>query len=272
MAGSSKSSHSERIVIILFLLLSGWWVFLQFTGQSGDLQNQLFGGTYGIIALFGAILGMKNAKEWGGFKSYVGRSMLMFAFGLLLQEFGQLTYWYYIFFKHIDVPYPSIGDIGYFGSIPFYVYGVILLGRSAGVKYTLQSLGAKILALLIPVGMLAFSYVIFLRGYTFDWSHPLTIFLDFGYPFGEAIYISLAIVAYLFSLKVLGGVMKYRVLIILLALFIQYLCDFTFLYQAQQQTWVAGGVNDFMYLISYFVMTVGLIQMDGKKIKKILES
>jgi hypothetical protein len=83
--------------------------------------------------------------------------------------------------------------------------------------------------------------------------------LDFGYPFGQAIYISIAILAFLFSRRLLSGLMRPKILLILAALCMQYASDFTFLYQSHHNTWKAGGVNDYMYLIAYFIMTIALL-------------
>ena len=44
----------------------------------------------------------------------------------------------------------------------------------------------------------------------------------------------------------------------MIALMFQYLSDFTFLYQANAGTWYVGGLNDFLYFISYLMMTLSL--------------
>ena len=89
--------------------------------------------------------------------------------------------------------------------------------------------------------MLAVGYFLFLQGYEFDWSDPLKVFLDFGYPFGQAIYVSIAILTYLLSRGILGGIMKGKILFILFALCMQFLSDYTFLYQSSKGTWSVGG-------------------------------
>lgn len=101
----------------------------------------------------------------------------------------------------------------------------------------------------------------FLRDYEFDFSDPLRVFLDFGYPFGEAIYISIAILTYTLSRKLLGGVMKSRILLIIFAFVVQYIAESNFLYQTLQETWVNGGYGDYIYFLAYFIMTLGLIQL-----------
>ena len=185
----------------------------------------------------------------------------------MLQALGQSVFSFYNLFLHVDIPYPSFADIGFFLSIPAYIYGVILLGAASGVSY-FKSFRHKIFVILIPVTMAFFSYHFFLRGYVFDWSAPLKIFLDFGYPFGQALYISLAVVVYIFSLKFLGGVLRRSILLILTALVIQYVADYNFLYQAINQSWVNGAYGDYIYAVSYFSMAFGLISL-GSMFEKI---
>lgn len=262
MRETIKKEWQAQAAIGIFFLLTVWW-FLSPSFQGAEKQRFLgdFPSIYGIMALWGGIWGVEVSKKWGGFKSLMGRAIIMFALGLFAQEFGQMAYWYYSFFQHIDVPYPSLGDLGYFGSIPLYIYGVLLLAQASGVKIRLQAFTYKLQAVVIPLVMLVVGYTLFLRDYEFDWSNPLKVFLDFGYPFAQAIYISLAILTHLLSKGILGGVMKNKVLFILFALCIQFLSDYTFLYQSSRGTWSVGGVNDYMYLVAYFVMTLGLLQL-----------
>ena len=259
MLDTIKKQLSAKTVLVLYIIFTSWWIYLRLTTTPESLDNQLFAASYGLLALFGGIIGISIAQKWGGFKSLFGRSIYMFSFGLLAQEFGQLMYSYYIYFSNNEVPYPSWGDLGYFGSIILYILGVYFMGRV--VKANLGSFKNKIQAILIPILMLVVAYLLFLSDYEFDISAPLKIFLDFGYPFGQTLYVSLAILVYLLSKNLLGGIMKNKILFILFALVVQFLADYTFLYQASRGTWYAGGLNDFIYLTSYFMMTFGLIQL-----------
>lgn len=252
--------------VILFVAFTTWWVYIDFVLKSSsytDIQNQLFAGVYGVMALVGGIFGLIASKKWGGFKSLFGRSLMFFALGLLAQEFGQIAYSYYLYVSKVNIPYPSVGDVGYFGSALFYIYGAYLLAKGIGLRYSLKNPVKKIVAAVIPLAMLIFSYTIFLRGYQFDFSSfkaGLTVFLDFGYPFSQAIYIAIALLAYLFSLKLLGGKMKMKVLLLLFALVVQYVADFTFLNNAKAQKVYPAGINDYIYFISYSVMTLALLR------------
>lgn len=245
-----------------FVLLTSWWIILQFMNLPHDsLKNQLFAAVYGVIALWGGIWGVTISRKWGGIHSVLGKSILLFSIGLIFQEIGQVTYSSYIYFFHIPVPYPSIGDFFFYGTIPFYILAVIYLAQASGVHISLRSFRSKLQAIVIPVVVLVFSYLIFLQGYEFDWSQPLKVFLDLGVPVGQAIYISLAILTFTLTRGILGGIMRNKVLFILLALLAQYVADWTFLYQASRETWYAGGIDDYMYLCAYVLMTLGLLQL-----------
>lgn len=262
MIETIKREWQAKVAILLLLLLTVWWIISPSVQTS--MGGRFFGdfpSIYGIMALWGGFCGIFIAVKWGGVKSIMGKAILMFSLGLFAQEFGQMAYAYLSFYKNIEVPYPSVGDIGYFGSIPLYIYGVVLLARASGVTIGLKSFQSKVQAVLIPIVLLIGSYFLFLQGYEFDWSNPLKIFLDFGYPFGQAIYLSFAILTFLLSRGVLGGVMKSRILFMLFALSVQFLADYVFLYQSSRGMWSVGGVNDYMYLIAYFLMALALIQL-----------
>lgn len=261
---SSKKADGRYLLVCgVFVLLTVWWLFLRSKTDVSDNELELFSGTYGVMALIGGFLGLKASKRWGGFKSLIGKSILLYSLGLFAQEFGQLAYSFYTQVFNEEVPYPSIGDLGYFGSVILYIVATYYLVKAVSSKQSLSSYSSKIQAFLIPALLLGFSYSEFLKQYEVDWSNPLAVVLDFGYPLGQAVYISLAILVYLFSRKYLGGKMRPVVLFLILALFAQYIADFMFLYQVNNETWTTAGTNDFVYLISYFVMTIALLRFNS---------
>ncbi len=248
---------------LIFAVFFGFWIVLGAKGWRGESdQAELFSALYGLMALFGGVAGLFISKKWGGHKSYIGRAVLLVSLGLLAQEFGQITYSAYTYLFHQEIPYPSLGDLGYFGSVIFYIFAVINIIKATSLKISLGSLKKKTVVVLIPLALLAGSYFMFLRGYEFDFSQPLTVFLDLGYPLGQAFYIALAILAFLLSRKYLGGLMRPVILFLLFALVWQYAADFTFLYQVSRETWETGGSNELIYLIAYFVMTLALVRFN----------
>ncbi len=267
-----RKQPALAVSLLLFIGLSVWWMCINFFSKNvTEYDTQLYAASYQILALFGAIIGFWMATRWGGYKSLLGKSLIFFSLGLLLQSFGQTAYSYYIFFQKIEVPYPSLGDVGYFGSVIAYILGIIYISRVSGFGMSWKIIKNKVYFFVIPILILGISYFFFLKGYEFDWSQKLKMFLDFGYPFGQALYVSMAIVTLVFSRNVLGGIMRRPILLLIFALMIQYLSDFMFLYQASAGTWKAGGFNDYLYSISYFLMSIVLIYT-GNMFTKIKES
>lgn len=258
-----KNNKRALFVLAVFLGFAVvWWPLIHF-GHQSNAHHILdwFAGTYGVVALLGSIWGLQISKKWGGWRSVVGRCIQMFALGLLIQELGQLVFAYYAIFLNNEAPYPSLADIGFFGSIFFYIYGAYLLAKASGAHVSLRKAGNKTIALLLPIALLITSYLLFLRGYEFDWSHPLTVILDFGYPLGQATYVAIAILAFVLSRKLLGGAMHDKIILIIIALCAQYVADSNFLFEASRNTWQTAQYGDVLYLVSYTIMALALLNI-----------
>lgn len=259
MVNKSYSASKLLLITVIFWgLLTVWFTYIYLFDVS-DNMKYAFGATYGLMAIVGAYAGFKASKSWGGIKSKLGRTMFFLSCGLLAAEFGQLVFSYYNIIKGVEIPYPSIADIGFFSNIPLYILALIALAHVTGTKYTLNKQKAKVLILIVPLLVLTASYSIFLKSYDFTDATALRVFLDFGYPLGQAIYVTMALSILLLSFKTLGGVMRKRVMLLLLALMAQYAADFNFLYQTLHETWVNGSYGDYLYLLAYTLMTLALI-------------
>lgn len=257
-----KKDLATQVAIVAFIVLTIWWILLFMSGSLTGLPNYLFGAIYGpFMSLYGGIMGLKISKLWGGRKSIMGKAIILLSCGLLAESFGQIVFSFYNIFIGIEIPYPSLADLGFFGNIPLYFLGMILVAQAAGVKVRLRFVTSQLQAVIIPLAMLLISYMLFLRNHEFDFSNPLRIILDFGYPLGQALYVSLAMLTYFLSRKILGGLMRNRILLLIIAFIAQYLADFNFLYQTSTGTWYNGGYGDYLYLTAYFIMTLGLLQL-----------
>lgn len=254
----NKAKGISFVLISVLILWLGW---LLISGNGPDSEGgHTWSSAYQIIAWLGAICGIYFSKLWGGWKSMIGRANLVLAIGLLLQSLGQSVFSIY-FFMGIEVPYPSIADIGFFGSVPVYVYGIYLLAKASGAKISLREYKGKMIVLLIPALIISLSYYFFLREYELEGLSPLVIFLDLGYPFGQAIYVSMAIATYLLTKNFLGGLMKFPVLLFIGALSVQFIADYAFLYQVSRGIYIGGFEIDFLYMLAYFIMTYSLIKL-----------
>lgn len=247
------------LLVTLFTFYTVWIVLLHTPLISPDSYLfDLFTDTYGVIAAVGGIIGLIISFKWGGVNSIVGRSIFLFSLGLIFHFLGQISFAAYRAIYQVDVPYPSFGEIFYFGSIPIYIYATWLIGEAAGVKYKLKVFKYQLISAMVVLGMVGASYYLFISQYDFSEYDWVLIFLEIGYPVGQAIYVSLAILALLLSKSLLGGVMRDKVVLVLWALIIQYIADTHFTYEALNETLYAGGLNDYLYIISYFIMAVAL--------------
>jgi hypothetical protein len=251
----------QIFVTLIFLGFVIWWISFQHVVTKLGLSVQWYGSTYAVVALFGAVVGFMTAFKWGGFKTLLGKALIFFSLGLLAQAAGQVIGDYYVVWDHLStIPYPSWDDAAYFGSVLFYITAALYLAKASGARFSLRHTSYKFVAVLFPVAIVAASYLIILHNHQYDFHNHLSVFLDAGYPIGQALYISIAVVTYLLSRKLMGGIMKSGILLVIAALCIQYLSDFTFLYQSNRGSYVPGKYDDLFYLIAYFAMTIAMIR------------
>lgn len=267
MLKSLSRDKFSLAALIFFFVLSLWWLFINLIPTS-DFNKYIFGAVYGpFMSLYGGVVGLYVSKQWGSLRSVMGKAIIFLSLGLLAESFGQLANSAYNVILHVETVYPGIADIGYFGNIPLYIAGIFFLAHVSGVRFNLRSVTSAAFAFLIPCLLLATSYFFFLRNYQFDWAQPLTIFLDFGYPLGQALYISLAVITYMLSKNLLGGMMKKIILMIVAGFVIQYLADFSFLYTNSHNQYFVGGFVDYLYLLSYTIMVLSLLELRQAAIK-----
>ena len=248
----------------LYMLFVAFWAYIASKGLQGDHSiAEIFSGLYGLMALFGGIFGLIVGKKFGGFKSYIGATVMFISLGLLAQEAGQLIYSAYTQLFKIEIPYPSWGDVGYFGSVILYILAAWNAVKAVRTKVALKSKLNKTLITVLPLLLLGFSYFVFLSDYQADSSDILATILDFAYPLGQALYIAIALLALLLSRIFLGGIMKNAIMLLILAFVLQYAADFMFLYQHNQDTWKTAGLNELLYLTAYFVTTLSLVSFNS---------
>ncbi len=255
-------SRPAQVALLIFVFLTIWWLLIDPFNPTPENEHAryIWGATYQITALWGGILGVLVARSWGGFKSIMGRAIFILALGLLFQVFGQNVYSFYNLFLKVEVPYPSIGDIGFFGTLPLYVWGILLLARASGIRLTLKSYIAQAQVVIIPIVMLAIAYLMFLKDNPPSWDDPIAALLSYGYPLLGAIYSSLAILTFTLSRKVLGGMMRQPIFFLLIALLSEYVADFVFPYMVNNDLYYVASIGDYLYVIAYSLMGIALIR------------
>ena len=250
----------NKIIVGLFISFTLFWIILQI--KTSITFDNIFSASYFIIALFNGLLGIYLAKKWGGWKSTMGKAISLFSFGLFAQSFGQISYGIYISLFQINIPYPSIGDIGYFLTIPFYIYGIILLAKASGIKISFSLIRNQVKILILSLAIVGIGILVILQNYIFDWSNPLKIFLDFVYPIGDSVYTFIALISYIELLKKKNRVMMNKTLLFFIALFAEFVADYVFIYQANTDSWHIAQINDYMYCFAYVLMSLAILQLN----------
>lgn len=261
--------RSTLIVIPSFIFFSYLclWSIIQFVAKTTDgTLNNFFADTYGILAGIGGLICLLIASKWDYLRSYVGKSVFFLAIGLLSQFLGQLSYTLLFYVYGIENAYPAFGEVFYLATIPLYIMGIWFIAKASGFTLNSRSYSKYVSAVIVPSILMSISYYLFLRTYDATDLPFSIVFLDYVYPIGQALFVSLAIVTYYGTKDVLGGVMRQRVLFILFALVFQYVADSMFIYETRNEIWYAGGLSDLMFLISYYLMTLGLVQFDTESI------
>ena len=253
----------SAVSIFIFFLFS--WVLRNFFIDYNEFFYWPYAFYY-LMALYGGIVGLYISTKWGGWKTAVGRSIIIFSLALLGQVFGQV--YYSIMFEFIgnETPYP-IGEIGFLSSVVLYAFGAFSLAKIAGGKISINGVFNKIALITIPVVLYLFAYLLFIREVELDFTvitfDSVTAILSIIYPLVHATFISVTLLAYLLSRKVLGGQLKTTILFLLIALFVHYFAESFYLYQNRHGLYEAGGTSDLGFLIAYFTMTMGLIQFNS---------
>src|SRR3990167_8334823 len=93
-------------ILLLYLIVLVWWIKLQFIGL-GTGEAYLFNWFYGLIGLSGALYGIRiSLTKWGGWKSIIGKGLILLPLGLIGQWLGLQVWTYYNVLARIEVPYP----------------------------------------------------------------------------------------------------------------------------------------------------------------------
>src|SRR3989344_7515787 len=83
---------------VLYVFFLGWFLllYLNVDAWNGTKLAYLLSGTYNIISFAGAFYGLLFvARNWGGWKSDIGRAVIFLSTGLIVWSIGLVIYLYY---------------------------------------------------------------------------------------------------------------------------------------------------------------------------------
>ncbi len=260
-------------IITIYLITAIFWMLLTLkTGHSESQAGYYFQILLFVIPLVGSLVGLNNAKLWGGFKSAVGKAITFLSLGTLTWAIGMLIWNYYIFIAKVEIPYPSLADVAFILSWPLWTMGFIQLSRATGVKFALRKSKGKVLFVVIPLVVTLLSYYLLIvvgRGGVIEWSSGgLKLFFDLFYPIGDVVILTVALMLFSLSYNFLGGRYKMAVLLLIVAFISNYFSDFLFSYTTTQETYFNGHFVDFLFATTMLLLSLGLSKLDVKLLDK----
>jgi hypothetical protein len=246
------------------------WAYIYFSGFKGEDINSYWQVGMAISALIFGLLGMITAKQWGWFKSNVGRAVFFLALGLLLWGVGQSYWTYYLLIDpSAEVPQSYAMDIILISVIPVWIYGTYSLAKATGSKYGFRDVSGLTVAAVVILSMFLFSYfmlvVIAREGVLFSSEQSIwqSIF-DLAFPLGDTILLTMSLLIFIFSWNYLGGRFKRQIVIILSSFVLLFLADFSFSFTDGNGTYYNGNFVDLLFILMVVLLGLGISMLDPR--------
>jgi len=263
---------------VLYVFFLGWFLLLYLNGWTDTKWNYL-SGTYNIISFAGGFYGLFFvARHWGGWKSDVGRAIIVLSTGLIVWGIGLAIYLFYNLALQVEVPYPSWADAGFLPAYALWAIGIVMLSKATGAQFGLRKLGGKTMLFLVPIAIAAASYYLLVtvaRGgviTTAESSETLKLLLDFAYPISDLVIVTLSTLIYGLSYRYFGGKYRLPIYLILSAFTINYFGDFLFSYTTTVETYYNGSLADVLFTTTMYVLSVGIVLLDSRSVPLSTES
>jgi hypothetical protein len=251
-----------------------FWVGLQLFGPKDDSTvNLLYSFGINTLAFIGGVFGVMVSKKWGGLQSILGKGILFMSLGLVSWgAVGGYIWSYYNFVLQQGVPYPSFSDVGFIAAVPLWALGMFYLARATGVKYGLRDVAGKMYLYLFPLVIFAVSYYFLVNvargGSVSDGGGSIKVFFDFAYPIGDVVIITIALLIYGLTMKLLGGLYKWPVRITLLGFVVMFFADMAFSYSTTVETYYNGNYADLLFTVALFLMSFGITHFDTMALRQ----
>jgi hypothetical protein len=242
------------LLIVLTAIVIAGMLFEPSTDHPSDARYAIVDIGLPLVVFLAAYIGIDMARKFT-LNGAVGRSLLFIALGMVSWGVGEATWFYYNVVLKTEIPYPSLGDVGFLGLIPLAAYGLFCLWRSLTIKFDAKT---KIKALIIPIPVFAFTYYVFIYSKLSESTDLLTKALNVAYPLGDAILLSFTILI-LFSIK--GSKLFRPIAIICLGFIVEAVADFLFSWGTAAGIYYVGWIFDTLFVAAFCILGIGLYYM-----------
>lgn len=248
--------------LALYVIVTAWhirvWIHRLFDTQ----ESFYLGVLYGFLALNCFCYILYFSRKHSVVKDIRLYNVSKYLSWGLFSQWSGLMAWSYYFTIGIPVPYPSIADVGYFGLIPCYLLALLELYRRQKPHPGRTTFEKKSLLFFIPVFVLIACYSIFLNTIGVVYIRQLKLVLDIIFPLGEMILVLL--ILYLILKTKVDTLTRVNYFLLLIAFSFQFAAEYSFIYAAQINAYVNGGINDFIYATSYMIMNLAVVSFSAQ--------
>lgn len=244
-----------------FLLLAALTIkYYWFNELNTDSSKPFFALIFISLCITGGIICMKRMIDWGGYKSKVGKVLLLF--GLVFLAWGTgLTIWlYYNVFLGVAVPFPGWPDLAFIFVNPCFITGFGLLGYIIALRNQQNQVQQKLYFFFIPICMsLVTFYFIYVLGHGVDSGieGTLSTLLNFYYTGGDIVALVVLMLVSGTSFNYLGERLRLPFTLLLFSIVVSYIADTLFAYTTAVGTYANGSITDFFYVLTLFISALG---------------
>lgn len=261
-----KLNSISKFLLVSYLFLLAWWCFIQYLGTKDSPINYWFAFAYGIPPILGGFFGIITSKKWGLFKSALGRAIFFLSLGLITWGVGEMIWSFYTLALNVEVPYPSLADVAFIVSWPFWTVGLISLSKATGVGLSLRQWWGKLIAFVVPAVVIVASYYLLYvvaRGGSIELSEDyIKLFFDLVYPIWDVVLLTVVMLIFFLSVRYLGGRFVFPIMLIIVGFIANYFADMGLSYLSTIGEYYNGGFPDLMFATAMCLLPIGVNMLD----------
>ncbi|MBI1839124.1 MAG: hypothetical protein HYR95_02435 [Candidatus Colwellbacteria bacterium] len=260
--------RAVQVLLSGYFLCVAYWTWIWATGNVNAYHNYYWSlVALGAFPITGGLFGILLSRKWGFLSALLGRAIFFISVGLIMWGLGSLVFSYYNIVQNVEVPYPSLADVGFILAPPFWIIGLFNLGKGIGAGYKMRTSRGKAIIAAIIMLSLSVSYYLLLsvaRGGAFDFTESgiLKMTLDVLYPLFDAFLLTIIALIYGLSYQALEGRFKWPIDLLLIGFLAMYLADFSFSYTTTQGTYYSSDWVDLLFLSAMFLLSAGVNALD----------
>lgn len=232
------------VIAALHLIVTYWF---SISGTHDSTANFIYNLTASLPLVLALLVQLtKHVRTYPLLRPIIF-SFLIGGLGIIL---GQSTWFYFNTFASTEIPYPSIADFFYLAFYPANMIALFFINNRLNIKWKLaDTVICLIFAIIFSV--ITSSFV----NQSVSSSDPIFItILNFSYPIMDALLLAISVTI---MRSHIGSGYQYFFLL-MFGYLITAIADTAFSYQTLNETYWNGNTTDFLYVLAYTLLALGI--------------